>query len=116
MKKSDFHDFLKDRPDTKEMLQNMCLKRLFKRAVKNHLIHKKRGLSNEDLTKAFEDADIDGSGDLSFDEVRKLMHAMDPTIAEKDIASFLKFIDVDEDGKLNFNDFKRIFRQFGVTK
>lgn len=114
MKGSDFHEFLKDRPDTKAMLRNMCLKRLLKRAVKTHLIHHKRGLSNEDLTKAFEDADIDKSGDLSLDEVRKLMHAMDPTIAEKDIISLLKFIDVDEDNKINFNDFKRMFRQFGI--
>jgi len=113
MKSADFHEFLKNRPETKAILENMCRKRLFKRAVKAYLLGNKRGLSNDDLTKAFEEADIDNSGDLSLDEVRKLMHAMDPTIAEKDIVGLLKFIDVDEDGKLNFNDFKRIFRQFG---
>jgi len=113
---SDFHEFLENKPDTKYILENMCRKRLFKKAIKSYLIGHKRGLSNDDLTKAFEEMDLDKSGDLSLDEVRKLMHAMDPTIAEKDIVELLKFIDVDEDGKLNYVDFKRLFRQFGATK
>ena len=90
----------------------MCRKRLFKKAVKSFSLNNKRGFSNEDLTKAFQEADIDHSGDLGLDEVRKLMHAMDPTIKEKDIVELMKFIDSDEDGKLNFEDFKRLFRSF----
>ncbi len=108
----DFFDFLETSPDTKAMLLNMCRKRLFKKAVKSYSSTHKRGFSNEDLTKAFQEADIDQSGDLGLDEVRRLMHAMDPTIKEKDIVELMKFIDVDEDGKLNFDDFKRLFRSF----
>lgn len=108
----DFMDFLETSPDTKEVLLNMCRKRLFKKAVKSYSLTHKRGFSNEDLTKAFQEADLDQSGDLGLDEVRKLMHAMDPTIKEEDIVELMKFIDVDEDGKLNFEDFKRLFRSF----
>merc|ERR1712008_548959 len=110
MKGTDFHAFLKNRPETKEILENMCRKRLFKRAVKSYLLHRKRGFSNDEMIRAFEEMDTDKSGDLSLDDLRKLMHAMDPTIAEKHIVGLLNFIDVDEDGKLNFNDFKKIFR------
>jgi len=116
MKGSDFHEFLKNRPETKAILENMCRKRLFKRAIKSYSLLKKRGLSNDDLTKAFEEADLNNSGDISLDELRKLMHAMDPTIAEKDIVGLLNFVDVDQDGKINKIEFKRIFRQFGDAK
>jgi len=116
MKGSDFHAFLKNRPETKAMLENMCRKRLFKKAIKAYSLLQKRGLSNDDLTKAFEDADLSKSGDLTLDELRKLMNAMDPTIAEKDIVGLLNFVDVDQDGKMNIIEFKRIFRQFGDSK
>ena len=109
---TDFLDFLDTSPDTKAALLNMCRKRLFKKAVKAYSLTHRRGFGNEDLTKAFQDADLDQSGDLGVDEVRKIMHAMDPTIKEKDIVELMKFIDVDEDGKLNFEDFKRLFRSF----
>lgn len=109
---SDFHEFLKNRPETKAMLENMCRKRLFKRAIKSYSLLQKRGLSNDDLTDAFDEADLNKSGHLSLDQVRKLMHAMDPTIAEKDIVGLMNFVDVDQDGKISKIEFKRIFRQF----
>lgn len=112
MKGSDFLAFLENSPETKEIIQNMCRKRLFKKAVKKHSLDSKLGLTNDDLVKAFQLMDIDKSGDLSFSEIKKLMHAMDPTIPESEIIQLLKFIDVDEDGKLSFDDFKLIFRQF----
>lgn len=94
------------------MLENMCRKRLFKRAIKSYSLLQKRGLSNDDLTDAFDEADLNKSGHLSLDQVRKLMHAMDPTIAEKDIVGLMNFVDVDQDGKISKIEFKRIFRQF----
>ena len=109
---SDFLAFLDTSPDTKLMLQNMCRKRMFKKAVKAYSLMKKRGFSNEDLIKAFEEADLDKSGDLGLDEIKKLMHATDPTIPDRDIVELLKYIDVDEDGKLTVEEFKRLFRQF----
>ena len=105
-------DFLETSPETKAMLLNMCRKRLFKKAVKSYSLTHERGFSNKELTKAFQSADLDQSGDLGLDEIRKLMHTMDPTIKETDIVELMKFIDVDEDGKLNFVDFKRLFRSF----
>jgi len=109
---SDFTAFLESYPDTKSDLLNMCRKRLFKKAVKRYAMQHNRGFSNKDLIQAFAHADKDNNGDLDIDEVKKLMHAMDPTIHEKDIIELMRYIDVDEDGKLSFNDFKRLFRSF----
>ncbi len=94
------------------MMQNMCRKRLFKRAVKSYLTGQKRGFTNDDLMKAFEDVDADKSGYLSLDELRSLMNNMDPTMSEDDLVKLMNYLDVDEDGQLGSDEFKRIFRQF----
>ena len=102
MKGADFLSFLETSPETKSALLNMCRKRLFKKAVKKYALEHNRGFSNEDLIKAFELADSDKNGDLDFEEVKKIMHSMDPTIPEKDIIELMNYIDVDHDGKLSF--------------
>jgi len=97
-----FLAFLETSPDTKTALLNMCRKRLFKKAVKKYSLEHNRGFTNEDLIKAFEQADSDNNGGLDFEEVKKLMHAMDPTMPESEIVELMKYIDVDDDGKLSF--------------
>eukprot|EP00559_Dactyliosolen_fragilissimus_P008991 CAMPEP_0184864116 /NCGR_PEP_ID=MMETSP0580-20130426/13857_1 /TAXON_ID=1118495 /ORGANISM="Dactyliosolen fragilissimus" /LENGTH=766 /DNA_ID=CAMNT_0027362771 /DNA_START=386 /DNA_END=2687 /DNA_ORIENTATION=- len=111
-----FLAFLETSPETKETLLNMCRKRLFKKAVKAHSLENQHGLSNDDLVKAFHSMDLDKSGSLSLDEIRRLMHAMDPTISEVDIIQLLKFIDVDEDGQLSFDDFNAFFGNFNTIR
>lgn len=109
---ADFLAFLETSPETKTKLLNMCRKRLFKKAVKKYSMEQNTGFNNEDLIKAFHLIDVDKNGELDFDEVKKLMHTMDPTISDNDIQEFMKYIDVDDDGKLSFKDFKRLFRSF----
>jgi len=109
---SDFTTFLESNPKTKNKLLNMCRKRLFKKAVKRYAMEHKCGISNEDLVKAFELADKDKSGELDYEELRSLMHSMDPTIQEEDIMELMRYIAVDEGGNLSFTEFKRLFRSF----
>lgn len=109
---ADFFSYLETSPDTKAALLNMCRKRFFKKAVKKYALEHNRGFSNADLIKAFELADTDKNGNLELDEVRKLMHAMDPSMPEEDIVELMKYINVGEEGKLSFRDFKRLFRSF----
>ena len=99
---ADFLAFLETSPDTKAALLNMCRKRLFKKAVKKYSLEHNRGFTNEDLMKAFELADTNKCGILDYEDVKKLMHAMDPSIPESEIIELMKFIDVDMDGKLSF--------------
>lgn len=107
---SDFLAVLESSPDAAASLRDMCRKRLFKKAVKTFSLEKKRGLTNDDIVAAFHEVDADNSGLLSFDEIKDLMHSMDPTIPEQEIRSLLKFIDIDEDGLISLEEFKRLFR------
>lgn len=116
MKGEDFLAVLNSSPEMASSLRNMCRKRLFKKAVKQFSLHKNRGLSDDDIVAAFHDADYDRSGSLSLDEVRRLMHRMDPNFPMDEIRALLKFIDVDEDGGVNLEEFKRLFRQFEDEK
>jgi CRP-like cAMP-binding protein len=116
MKRKDFLDVVNSSPEMAQSLRNMCRKRLFKRAVKQYSLSKKRGLSDEDIVAAFHDADIDNSGSLNLDEVRRLMHRMDPNFPMDDIKELMKFVDVDEDGSIKLEEFKRLFRQFEDEK
>jgi Ca2+-binding EF-hand superfamily protein len=68
------------------------------------------------MIAAFHDADLDKSGTLNVDEVRALMHRMDPNFPMIDIQQLMKFVDVDEDGFVSLDEFKRIFRQFEDVK
>ena len=99
---ADFLAYLESSPKTKDALLNMCRKRLFKKAVKKYSMEHNRGFTNDDLTKAFQLADADGNGILDINEIRKVMHAMDPSIPEAEIVELMKFIDVDNDGSLSF--------------
>jgi len=99
---ADFLAYLETSPKTKTSLLNMCRKRLFKKAVKKYSMEHNRGFTNDDLTKAFQLADADNNGILDIDEIRKVMHAMDPSIPEEEIVELFKFIDVDDDGSLSF--------------
>jgi serine/threonine protein kinase len=116
MRKEDFLAVLESSPDLGAALRNMCLKRLFKRAVKQFSMYQKRGLSDDDIIAAFHDSDLDKSGTLNVDEVRALMHRMDPNFPMIDIQQLMKFVDVDEDGFVSLDEFKRIFRQFEDVK
>jgi Ca2+-binding EF-hand superfamily protein len=116
MKGEDFLAAIESSPEMAESLRNMARKRLFKKAVKAYSLEQDRGFSDDDIVRAFHDADIDKSGTLNLDEVRWLMHKMDPKFPLSEIKELLKFADVDEDGQINVAEFKGLFRQFDEAK
>jgi len=116
MNGEDFLALVESSPNMAKALRDMCRKRLFKKAVKTYALESKRGLSDDDLVAAFYDADIDRTGTLNLDEVRRLMHRMDPNYPMEEIQALLKFVDVDGDGKISLDEFKSIFRQFEDVK
>eukprot|EP00532_Pseudo-nitzschia_australis_P006768 CAMPEP_0168173716 /NCGR_PEP_ID=MMETSP0139_2-20121125/6066_1 /TAXON_ID=44445 /ORGANISM="Pseudo-nitzschia australis, Strain 10249 10 AB" /LENGTH=407 /DNA_ID=CAMNT_0008091713 /DNA_START=75 /DNA_END=1299 /DNA_ORIENTATION=- len=102
--------------DSADSFRNMCRKRLFKRAVKQFSLETNRGLSDDDIVAAFHNADEDNSGYLSVEDVRRIMHRMDPKFPMSEIHELMKFVDVDEDGRVDIIEFKQIFRQFEDEK
>jgi serine/threonine protein kinase len=116
MRGDDFMAVMESSPDLAASLRNMCRKRLFKKAVKQFSLQKNRGLSDDDIVAAFHDADLDRSGSLNVEEVRSIMHRMDPKFPMSEIHQLMKFVDVDEDGQVDLAEFKKLFRQFEDEK
>lgn len=116
MRGEDFMAVIDGSPGMAAALRNMCRKRLFKKAVKQFSLQKNRGLSDDDIVEAFHESDLDKSGYLNVEEVRRLMHRMDPKFPMSEIHHLMKFVDVDEDGQVGLDEFKRIFRQFEDEK
>lgn len=112
MKSSDFFDMLESDPGTARALRDMCRSRMFQRATKSYLIKQKHGWSEDDLVKAFRDADKDNSGSLSLQEVQNIFRQMgnDSEIPEEDMIEYFKSLDVDEDGQITLDDFQRAFK------
>lgn len=116
MKGDDFIAVLESQPELASSLRNMCRKRLFKKAVKAYTLDTRRGVSDEDIVAAFHDIDIDKTGSLDLEEVRRLMHRMDPNFPMSEIRELLEFVDMDGDGQITLEEFKRLFRQFEDEK
>lgn len=112
MKGEDFLALLESSPEMAQALRDLCRKRLFKKAVKNYSLSLKGGFTNQDIIAAFHDADIDGTGTLSLEELRRMIHKMDPSFPMDEIRAILKYVDVDNDGQITELEFKRLFRQF----
>jgi Ca2+-binding EF-hand superfamily protein len=108
----DFLAMVDASPEVASSLLDMCRKRLFKKAVKSSSLRLGRGLTDEDLLAAFHEADVDKTQHLNLDEVRVLMHKMDPDFPESEIVALLKHVDTDGDGKCSLEEFKQLFRQF----
>ena len=116
MSGEDFMAVVQSSPNSAAALRNMCRKRLFKRAVKQFSLETNRGLSDEDIVAAFHNADQSNSGYLNVDDVRRIMHRMDPKFPMSEIHELMKFVDVDDDGRVCLDEFKQIFRQFEDEK
>lgn len=116
MKAEDFLAVIESSPELTSSLRDMCRKRLFKKAIKQYSLGKQRGLTDKDIVATFHEADIDGTGFLNLDEVRRIMHKMDPRFPMDDIHALLRFVDVDGDGRISLEEFKRLFRQFEDEK
>jgi Ca2+-binding EF-hand superfamily protein len=115
MNSEDFLKLIEASPEMAKALRDMCRKRLFKKAVKAFSLERKRGLSDEDIVATFHEADLDRTGLINIEELRELMHRMDPTLPMEEIQALFAFIDIDEDGKISLEEFKRLFRQFETT-
>jgi len=109
---SDFLELVKSSPEIGTSLIDMCRKRYFKKAVKKINREKQRMFDEHDLIAAFHDVDVDKDGKLYLDEIRQIMHKMDPNLPESEILALFKFLDVDADGAVSFEEFKRMFRVF----
>lgn len=69
--------------------------------------------SNDDVVNAFSMIDIDGSGDVTLDEVARAMETADVGIPHDDVIYLLQEADLNSDGKISFSEFRSLF--LGIT-
>lgn len=73
-----------------------------------------RGLTDDqaaELKKAFEMVDVDNSGTLDHEEVRKMLLNMDTNVTDADVNNFLEMADIDGDGKISYDEFIKNVRE-----
>lgn len=111
MKSSDFYDLLEADPGTARALRELCRTRMFQRATKSYLMKQNNGLKNDDLVKAFRDADTDNSGSLNLDEVQNLFRNMgyNSEIPEEEVIEYFNSLNLDDDGQVTLEEFQRVF-------
>ena len=115
MKAKHFLEVIESSPEMAAALRDMSRKRLFKKAVKAFAWDRSKDIGDSAIVAAFHAADADNSGSLNEEEVRAIMHRMDPNFPMEEIRALLRFVDVDQDGKISLEEFKRLFRQFEET-
>ena len=62
----------------------------------------------EELEKAFSLFDGDGSGKISFRDLRKLAKELGETLQDDDLQGMIDEFDRDGDGEIDFNEFKQV--------
>ena len=62
------------------------------------MLRRKIRMGAKDIRRAFKDLDRDGSGILSYDDLRYALHRMDVDLNDKQFDSLMKQIDYDRDG------------------
>lgn len=99
MKGSDFYLLLQSDPAHAEALRDMARQKMLQKAVRSSKF-------GDDVKKAFQDADKDGSGALSLDEMKELMLQMgnNSALPESEIIALLNSLDSDGDGQVTLND------------
>ena len=65
--------------------------------------------TNDDVINAFSMIDIDGSGDVTLDEVAQAMQTADVGVSHEDVVYLLEEADLNSDGKISFSEFRNLF-------
>ena len=64
--------------------------------------HMKEEDQEETLQAAFRTFDKDGSGRISADELRQVMHTLGETLTDEEIEDMIREADTDGDGQINY--------------
>jgi len=81
-------------------------------------VNTKRGTKNsrkkayiEELAEAFAVFDIDNDGNISVDELAKIMQSLGETLERNDILFMIEEIDQNADGNIDFEEFQKMMMQ-----
>jgi len=69
------------------------------------------GTSMEELRKAFDASDLDGSGEIGLEDVKELLKTIYPDLADDDplFAEVLHTLDIDDSNSVSWEEFFKVF-------
>jgi Ca2+-binding EF-hand superfamily protein len=78
-----------------------------------NLVHRNLTNTPEDaMLQRFRFFDMDGSGEISLEELRLCLRDIDTGLSDSEIEEMLKLADTSGDRQLNYDEFRQIFQQF----
>jgi len=107
LKSRDFYTLLDGSPAMKDSLHEICLRR----EVQKAFVYKtgKAFPSEDKLREAFDLIDVDSSGSLSYEDIKQILHNMDPAIQDEEVMEVIKTMDLNNSGDITFEEFKHVF-------
>lgn len=107
MKERDFFFLLDAAPHLKESLREICLRREFQKAL---VVKTKKSFpSVADLKEAYDSACDAANGTITLDNLRDMLHKLDPSMSDIEIEGVLKSLDLTDTGVVSFDEFKQVF-------
>ena len=108
LKEGDLNKLLDSQPSLRESLRDICLRREFQKAL---CVSSRKPFpkSEGDLRRAFHSIDRNSSGTIELENVRQMLHDMDPNYSEHDVRDILDSLDIDQNGEVTWEEFKRLF-------
>eukprot|EP00039_Didymoeca_costata_P022066 m.346045 g.346045 ORF g.346045 m.346045 type:complete len:188 (+) comp28035_c0_seq1:234-797(+) len=73
--------------------------------IKLHEQYKKPPIKNADLVAAFKALDEDGSGDITSQELRRVLQILGEPLSDSEVDEFMKAADANGDGTVDFKEF-----------
>lgn len=102
----DFQKLTTDAPHIRVTLQELHLRREFKKAI---VLRLKKEFPYQNPEEAFEAADEKALGLLDRDSVAHLMRELNPDYTDDEIQEILQVLDLTTSGNVTFDEFKKVF-------
>ena len=107
MKGKDFLALLEMYPDIQSSLQDLCLRRVFKKAVVHRL---KKEFPYDNPREAFNASKTDKSvEDLTMKEIYTLLLDLNPDYTEEEIRKVVNAVKLTKSDSMSFDEFKKVF-------
>jgi CRP-like cAMP-binding protein len=108
LRSRDFYALLESHPNLRQTLQDICLRREFQKAL---CVSKKMAFPQnvQDLRAAYDSVTSKSTGGLELEDLRQMLHDLDPTYSEQDVRDLLRALDLDNSGNVTWEEFKRLF-------
>jgi CRP-like cAMP-binding protein len=102
----DFRKLSATSPDIKASLEDLSMRRDFKKAV---VLRLKKEFPYDNPREAFDAVKIDSCRDLNFEAVSSLMRELNPDYTDEEIMQMIRTLDLVNTGAVTYAEFEKVF-------